>query len=1013
MSIRPNLHRVALTAASLLVVTAVPARGQVCVLEERQKLPASDAGYWGDLGVAASVDGDWAVVGAPLADSAEYDTGAAYVYWRDHNGTPADPVDDVWIEHTVLAAPEANAFDRFGTAVDINGDRIIVGADAGYRFEPTSGFAHVFRRDDNGTPTFPEDDFWIEEAKLVASDGSTDDEFGNSVAICDAWAVVGDSADDDAGDNSGSAYVFRYDDNGTPAYWPDDTWIKHAKLTGSDTLAGDFFGRSTAISGDRIVVGAPYHRYPFQARGSVYMFRHDDNDTPEDLSDDTWIEESQLVPVDATRYGRFGMDVDISGDRIIVGDYHFTVVGNAHVFQHDENDTPMDPNDDTWHLMDSLSASDAAIKDGFGSDVAIDGDVAVVGAHLADDECPDDPSCNSGSAYAFQHNDYPERSSEDQQSGLWEEKAKLVATDGSRGDLFGAAVAVSAAWGIVGSPHRQGAAYTFYLDDDCSLQICGDAFVVGSEDCDDGNNDPDDGCNELCRVETGWICTGEPSACIFVCGDGIIDVFEECDDGNTAIGDGCDGLCGVEPAWSCTGEPSVCVFNCGDGIIDPTDSCDDGNTIPADGCSDVCTLESGWLCRGEPSVCVEDADPGMHIRWKPVAATENVICIPGTPPCGFTQIMLSRGGVTVTLHLQLAGWDQDGVGDPSLGAFQGTLDSRTLLGDHSSGDGTLPGVDLVPVGAPDMGFEGAFQATEVCGNLPCVFAPGSPDCVLDWLSCCTWSCAGSCPTGSFCVERPDYVYYRLDNTPTVSTATANYSWSAASTDCAVDPDGGITRFYAGTLLLDVPSDARGTYNVSLIDDWNSSMFNGCAGFSWAVGLTAAQITIATARCCSNIGTETTVCEDDLSADECDSRPGPRLFTPLGTCDAAEDCNNNGIPDDCDLMDGTREDCNTNDILDECEPDFDGDGVIDVCDNCPDDPDKTEPNLCGCGVDDATDTDDDSVPDCVDQCPGVDDAVFAPDCDGLIPTVSAWGIVAFTLLLLTASKIYFRRRATRS
>ena len=44
-----------------------------------------------------------------------------------------------------------------------------------------------------------------------------------------------------------------------------------------------------------------------------------------------------------------------------------------------------------------------------------------------------------------------------------------------------------------------------------------------------------------------------------------------------------------------------------------------------------------------------------------------------------------------------------------------------------------------------------------------------------------------------------------------------------------------------------------------------------------------------------------------------------------------------------------------------------DAVADVCDGCPDDPNKEAPGMCGCGVPD-TDTDGDGTPDCNDQCP---------------------------------------------
>ena len=73
--------------------------------------------------------------------------------------------------------------------------------------------------------------------------------------------------------------------------------------------------------------------------------------------------------------------------------------------------------------------------------------------------------------------------------------------------------------------------------------------------------------------------------------------------------------------------------------------------------------------------------------------------------------------------------------------------------------------------------------------------------------------------------------------------------------------------------------------------------------------------------------------------------------------------------------------------------------------------KTTPGECGCGVSDNADSDTDGVPDCIDQCPGIDDAIFAPECTVAIPAVSQWGVVVMALLLLVAIEIrYGIRRA---
>ncbi|UCG34472.1 MAG: S8 family serine peptidase [Phycisphaerales bacterium] len=85
--------------------------------------------------------------------------------------------------------------------------------------------------------------------------------------------------------------------------------------------------------------------------------------------------------------------------------------------------------------------------------------------------------------------------------------------------------------------------------------------------------------------------------------------------------------------------------------------------------------------------------------------------------------------------------------------------------------------------------------------------------------------------------------------------------------------------------------------------------------------------------------------------------------------AGPDCNSNGLDDDIEVTEGLAQDCDENLNPDTCDTDSDSDGVIDGCEDCPYDPFKTEPGVCGCNQpDDLTDTDDDQTPDCIDGCP---------------------------------------------
>jgi fibro-slime domain-containing protein len=134
--------------------------------------------------------------------------------------------------------------------------------------------------------------------------------------------------------------------------------------------------------------------------------------------------------------------------------------------------------------------------------------------------------------------------------------------------------------------------------------VCGDGIRVGHEQCDDKNTAANDGCGPDCRLEDGFKCTDPASPAnakdvctATVCGDAAKEGTEQCDDGNLAPYDGCDGQCRNEP--DCGGTPYGCDPVCGDGMKFPQEQCDDGNTSDGDGCSHNCTLEQGFDCTND------------------------------------------------------------------------------------------------------------------------------------------------------------------------------------------------------------------------------------------------------------------------------------------------------------------------------------------------------------------------------------------------------------------------------
>ncbi len=250
---------------------------------QQAKLTASDAAADDEFGYSVGISGDYAIVGGRGNDDAGSASGSAYVFNRS---------DTAWSQQAKLIASDAALADYFGHSVGISGDYAIVGAYADDDAGSLSGSAYVFDRSDTA---------WSQQAKLTASDAAAGDFFGRSVGISGDYAIVGAERNDDAGDSSGSAYVFNR--SGT-------AWSQQGKLTAADAAAGDYFGQSVGISGDYAIVGAYGNDDAGSGSGSAYVFNR---------SGSAWSEQAKLTASDAAVDDRFGEAVGIWGERAIVG----------------------------------------------------------------------------------------------------------------------------------------------------------------------------------------------------------------------------------------------------------------------------------------------------------------------------------------------------------------------------------------------------------------------------------------------------------------------------------------------------------------------------------------------------------------------------------------------------------------------------------------------------------------------------------------------------------------------
>lgn len=223
---------------------------------ETVKLIASDAGDAYSFGVSVAIEGNTSVIGAYGADVGTHDkAGAAYVFER---------IGSDWLEKAKLTAFDANDSDKLGGCVSISGNTIIAGAP--YEdFNATlidSGAVYVYEKPKSGG--------WVstnEANKLIASDHNATDNFGASAAISGNTVVVGAYKDDDNGSNSGSAYVYVHN---VGEKWPR---FETAKLRASDGAVDDDFGAKVAIDGDTIIVSAHGDDVGYWSKtGSAYVF---------------------------------------------------------------------------------------------------------------------------------------------------------------------------------------------------------------------------------------------------------------------------------------------------------------------------------------------------------------------------------------------------------------------------------------------------------------------------------------------------------------------------------------------------------------------------------------------------------------------------------------------------------------------------------------------------------------------------------------------------------------------
>jgi hypothetical protein len=305
-----------------------------------------------------------------------------------------------------------------------------------------------------------------ESIKLTPSDRDTFDFFSGHLATDGAFAIVGAVGTDEnaAGtnflDNAGGAYLFEYN----PA---DGSWTERQKLIASDRSAGDELGYRVAVSGAIAVATSFRNRLdenganPMQDAGAAYIFERQPNGN--------WAELQKLVPADRAPVDRFGRGLAITeGHTIFVGapdedpevNGSPAVSGAGAVYVFEKNP------ENQWTEQQKLVASDLTTGDNFGYAVAVDGDVALVGAFGKDRTEGGEFYNVAGAAYFFER----------QSDGEWLQTQKVESPEPVAEAFFGHEVALKGDYAVIAADEESvfegggaeitqaGAVYVYHRD---------------------------------------------------------------------------------------------------------------------------------------------------------------------------------------------------------------------------------------------------------------------------------------------------------------------------------------------------------------------------------------------------------------------------------------------------------------------------------------------------------------------------------------------------------------------
>ncbi|MFH1874758.1 MAG: hypothetical protein ABH859_06205 [Pseudomonadota bacterium] len=260
----------------------------LCPTSAMQKIFASNTTAGDRFGAAVAIEDETIIIGAPSKDGASVDSGAVYIFEKNADGSWSDH------ESAELISSDSEPGQSFGYALALKNGIALIGAPHFYDGENAPGQAYLFVKNEAGE--------WpaTEDLTFEIPEETNKNLFGAAVTLSNNLAVIGAPLAGNIANRCGYAYIFTRDGF--------NRWLSEAsyKLEATDSNHGDYFGQALALHNDTIIVGAPQDDEIASNAGAAYIYKMN--------PDETWpaFENNKLIFIDSEENDHFGYAVSLS-----------------------------------------------------------------------------------------------------------------------------------------------------------------------------------------------------------------------------------------------------------------------------------------------------------------------------------------------------------------------------------------------------------------------------------------------------------------------------------------------------------------------------------------------------------------------------------------------------------------------------------------------------------------------------------------------------------------------------